>query len=509
MREMSLARREALMLAAAALLVLILMLPNAPFRHVPSEDAGVFIYVAGSLPAGAPYRDVWDHKPPGIYLVDALGLAVGGLWGIWLFEVTALLAAVVLSYRALVAGGLGSPAGPLGTLAWLVAAPRLYLEDGFETTYPEVFALPLQMAALLLFIREEGRPAPTWRTAAIGALAAFAALLKPTVLGVWIAIALVLVVTRARKRRWADLGRRVLLLVLPAGVILAAVIFWLAAVGALSDALDEVIRYNAAYTAFASPADRFAAIASGLRLTLPSGLALLAVGGWLLALRGARSLLVTVALVALPLELLLASAGRGYHYYFIAWLPAMGILAGYVASRVHLRVGNAWVKRVLFVPALLMVVQPAVLVSRLTITPDDGSSREAATYIREHSGASDRVLVWGSRTEILVLADRRSPTRYVYGYAALATRGYASAARIDELVTALEREKPLLIVDVSKDSFVTPPLDRTGFIAWTSPEPQYAWLPETARIIDFVEANYERVSTLPQTGWPVWRLRSR
>jgi hypothetical protein len=509
MREMSLARREALMLAAAALLVLILMLPNAPLRHIPSEDAGVFIYVAGSLSEAAPYRDVWDHKPPGIYLVDALGLAMGGLWGIWLVEVAAVLAAVTLSYRALVSGGLGSPAGAFGTLAWLLAAPRLYLEDGFETSYPELYALPLQFAALLLFVREAGRPTPTWRTAAIGTLAGLAVLLKPTVAGIWIAIALVLLVTRARSRQWSDLARRIVLLAVPAAVPLAVAAVWLAAIGALGDALDEVVRYNAAYTAFASPADRVTAIASGLRLTLPSGLALLAVGGWFLALRGPRSPLVTLALVALPLELLLASAGRGYHYYFIAWLPAMGVLAGYLAARVHLGVGNPRVRRLLVVPYVLMAVLPAILVERLTLSPDDGSSREAAAYVREHTGASDRVLLWGSRTEVLVLAERGSPTRYVYQYAALATRGYASVARIDELLAALERARPLLIVDASKDSFVTPPLDRDGFAAWTSPEPQYAWLPETRRIMDFVEANYERVSTLPQTGWPVWRLRSR
>ena len=506
---MSLARREAFMLAAAALLVVILMLPNAPLRHVPSEDAGVFIYVAGLLPAGAPYCDLWDHKPPGIYLVDALGLAVGGLWGIWLLEIAALLAAVAISYRALVSGGLGSPAGPFGTLAWLVAAPRLYLEDGFETSYPELFALPLQFGALLLFVRDDSRATPTWRTGAIGALAALAVLLKPTVLGIWIAIVLVLVVTRARRSRWSDLARRLALVGAPAVAIVAVVVLWLGAAGALGDALDEVIRYNASYSAFASPADRLAAIARGLRLTLPSGLALLSVAGALLAARGPRTPLVTVALVALPVELLLASAGRGYHYYFIAWLPAMGVLAGHVAARVHLRVGNARAKRVLLVPAVLMAVLPAVLVARLTVTPDDGSSREAAAYVRDHSGTSDRVLLWGSRTEVLVLADRRSPTRYVYQYAALATRGYASVARIDELLVELERERPLLIVDASKDSFVTPPLDRAGLAAWTSPEPQYAWLPETLRIVDFVESNYERVTTLPQTGWPVWRLRSR
>jgi hypothetical protein len=110
---------------------------------------------------------------------------------------------------------------------------------------------------------------------------------------------------------------------------------------------------------------------------------------------------------------------------------------------------------------------------------------------------------------VLVLADRRSPTRLVYQYAALATRGYASPERIDDFVADLGRQRPLLIIDASKDSFVTPPLSRRGFAAWRSPEPQYAWLPETSRVIDFVEANYDLVGVLPQSGWPVWRLRSR
>jgi len=186
----------------------------------------------------------------------------------------------------------------------------------------------------------------------------------------------------------------------------------------------------------------------------------------------------------------------------------MGCLAGYAAARVHVRVGGERIKRVLLVPLVVMAILPAALVARLTLTPDDGASREAAAYVRANSAASDRVLVWGSRTEILVLAERRAASRFVYQYAPLATRGYASASRIDELLAELARARPLLIVDASKDSFVTPPLDRAGLASWLSPEPQYVWLPETERVVDFVEANYERVGTLPQTGWPVWRLRS-
>ncbi len=67
-----------------------LMLSVAPpFRGVPGRDSGVFLYVASMLLRGKlPYRDVWDHKPPAIYYLDALGLALGGrsTWGVWAIQ---------------------------------------------------------------------------------------------------------------------------------------------------------------------------------------------------------------------------------------------------------------------------------------------------------------------------------------------------------------------------------------------------------------------------------------
>jgi hypothetical protein len=149
-----------------------------------------------------------------------------------------------------------------------------------------------------------------------------------------------------------------------------------------------------------------------------------------------------------------------------------------------------------------------LLVTRLARIGDDGRFRAAAAYVAANTRPSDTVLVWGSHTEVLFLAQRLSPTRYVYQYAALSTRGYATSSRVAELLFELERRRPALILDASRDSFVTPPLDREGSRAWTSPEAQYAPLPETELVIGFVEANYQRAGTEPATGWPVWRLRA-
>src|SRR5206468_2659736 len=67
-----------------------------------------------------------------------------------------------------------------------------------------------------------------------------------------------------------------------------------------------------------------------------------------------------------------------------------------------------------------MAIVPLLLVGRLIGVRDDGAAREAATYVDYATTSADAVLVWGSRAEVLVLADRRSATRLVYQYAALA-----------------------------------------------------------------------------------------
>src|SRR5262245_997230 len=69
---------------------LIVLFPSNPTNMtLPSRDSGVFLYMGWRLLSGdIPYQDVWDHKPPLIYFVDALGLTLtpNSLWGIWFLE---------------------------------------------------------------------------------------------------------------------------------------------------------------------------------------------------------------------------------------------------------------------------------------------------------------------------------------------------------------------------------------------------------------------------------------
>jgi len=109
-----------------ALLAVAIHLPNLPFGKAPQEDAGVFLYAAQVLlDGGLPYRDVWDHKPPLIYVLDALGLLLGAgsPVGVWALQALAHAVAAVIGLRVM-SRAFGTSAAVFGTIAWLLGAPR-------------------------------------------------------------------------------------------------------------------------------------------------------------------------------------------------------------------------------------------------------------------------------------------------------------------------------------------------------------------------------------------------
>ncbi len=89
-----------LLYVAMGLLVAVVLVQYAPAcAKVPGRDAGVFLYIGDRiLNGGIPYLDVWDHKPPVIYFINAFGLLVGGgsVWGVWLLEFVALYSAALV-----------------------------------------------------------------------------------------------------------------------------------------------------------------------------------------------------------------------------------------------------------------------------------------------------------------------------------------------------------------------------------------------------------------------------
>jgi hypothetical protein len=168
------------------------------------RDQGIYACVADAvLRGGMPYRDAWDFKPPGIFVVYALTRALfgSGQWCIRLVEVLGLAsmtgAFVVLARRFFRDGRIGLIAG---VLAALVHAQLEF----WHTAQPESFGGIFIVWAMVLATYEpaaddahRGRK-ELFALVGCGALYAAAGLLKPPLIG-GVAVSAVFVFLRRRR----------------------------------------------------------------------------------------------------------------------------------------------------------------------------------------------------------------------------------------------------------------------------------------------------------------------
>ncbi len=519
-------RSAAFIVATSAALCSVALFLDRSTRFFLERDSGVFLYTARRvLVGGLPYRDVWDHKPPLIYYIDALGVALTdrGLPGVVLLEFAALLLATVLGALA-VARVLGLLPALIAAGAWTLTLPIL-LDGG---NLPEEFALPLQFLAIALYVSSSraGPKRATW--VALGAAAGAAVMLKPTVVGVWAAIYLCEAARALRARSFSAFIGPLVLGIPGALAVLAPVGLFFAASGTAGDLIDQVVRANAVYST-ASATERLAALAVGLKIWTFSGLLPIALIGWTIAVArlarasvaGTSDRLLMVAVLALPVEFALASApGRDYPQYFVASLPALSLLVAVAVAAARVMVERVAQRTRIAPRALLLAVFGLALVPFATVSPavaldrqqrgandQQRNRRDATAYVTVHTEPTQSVLFWGGEAGLNYTSGRRSPTRFAYQYP-LYLRGYQNAAQVDLLLAQVAADPPALIVDASSsDAVFVAPLSADERRDWRPSDPRYGSLAAIERFFAWVDAHYVRVDEIGPLRWRVYAPR--
>jgi len=509
----SLLLQNVLVILLLALAVLIVLNQANPLTTRLGRDSGMYAYVASHLMRGhTPYVSAWEHKPPGIFFIDALGLSLAGgtRWGIWLVEFVFLLAAALTGFHALKRHfGTGPALG--ASLIWL-AGLSLVLEGG---NFTEEFSLPFALISLLLFAMTLKRPPSFWLYAALGLATGCTFMLRPNNAGVQFAIILTeaaLILRRQRSWReslkgWLTLGAGFIIPVaLAAGYFLAR--------NAFQPFIEAAFLFNAAY---GGRVDLLGSFISGVRqLGFAAGVALV---GMLIAFGNLRDQFKGTAVdpillwlgLDFILEIVLSGlSGRNYPHYFISWLPWMAFACALLLSKLAPSF-ESWFQR-FALPALLGAIVFLALASvstlnayasafsRLAASPGEAQRQEQLPeYVNEHTQPGDTVYVWGGEAGVNFLAQRDAPTAH-FSYAQLGPSPLTNRLSA-EFYEQIVSHPPALILDQAGDQL--PPLSTPNPVQWLDAHNLYA-TPYMQEFFDFVHANYLYRTSV--AGVPVYAL---
>ena len=483
-------------LAGVALLAVAL---RAPVADLPLErDEGEYAYIAARwLDSGElPYRDAFDQKPPGVFVLYALAFGVGGQteaavrWTAQAWTLVTLAAIAALGRR------LFSPAAGVAAalLATLLTVDPSWLGNAVNT---ELVAIaPLSVGALAALRASTGGVGWSLLTGACGGLAL---LCKPVVAPI-VAFELATAVWRSgRARAHAFAGAAGM------AAVLAPVAVYFAAAGVWHELLDATVWNNLAYAGGTKLGDYrryFWAQFRGSLVPLGPVYAVAAAAPLLLLSSGAgrarRSLVWVGAWLAASLA---AVAAGGYfrQHYFVLTVPPLALLAGAALDGAARRLlPSTRAAAALAVAAALALVAHAVWRGWWYYGPASGAEKmgrlygsnpfpealPTARWIATHSAPDDRVFVYGSEPQLLFHAGRRSASRYIFVYPLTMPLGDA-AARQREALAAFDAAPPRFVVGVFVRSST---LDQPG----TPPELRQG-------LRERIERDYELAAVVPFT----------
>lgn len=525
-KNIKLVSEKVIIIFFLAILVALTLVQANPITTYPSRDGGAFNYIGRLILEGKlPYVDVWDSKPPGIFYLNAFALWLGRntRWGIWLVEFVFLFGAACVGYKLMKT--LWQPgAAIIGTIIWLWGLNGVLSGGNFTEEYPLLF----NFLAIYAFWNSIQKPKKVIYDLAIGFTLALSFLFRANNIGIQVSIILTWLVVLIASKKFLLLFQKLSMICIGTLVVLAVICVYFLLNGTLIAMFEASIVYNFYYGG-----------REGLHLWRSSivrgfsdldGTAWVALIGYIIvAWRMVKGIMVrhleemTLFLfIGWPIEMILSGvSGRGYGHYFISWLPIVSLLSGLAFSFALIKIFKSWIgelfcKRTgivlwMLIIALMMIFWKDWVVykdSFYKVVFDRGSGIEAvhpvAQYIHENTDSHDTVLIWGGQAGLNFMADRDSPTAYIF-YPGYTTSPIASKAEEIFLYDITTRPPVLIVdayIDAPDDILSLDPGTRQAQIA--AGKGQTFHPDNLDRVFEFVESHYELETGI--ANYAVYRL---
>ncbi len=445
------------LLVLAAIPVLLYL----PFSGTPFErDEGVYATIAqGILRGDMPYRDLFDNKPPLVFVWYAISFSLFGesVYAPRIVAAACLgVTAVLLYHQARIALPQGAAYAAAILFAISTGLPWVALHANTEA----YMLLPL-VGSLLAFTHGMKEEKLKWFFVA-GLLVGLAMMTKQVAMWNLLALALVALIwhRRTAENSWQAIAPTFWMFT-GALISLSIVALPFALTGSLDDFLYANLSYNWVYVNFLSWAQRFANLGYGMLFF--SAIAAPFIAGSIAGLvviwrRRAAVTDYVLILWAVASAIGVASGGRFFPHYFLQLMPSLAVLTGVVIYDRFVNGNQHVLSRPAWMMALFFIVVSVGTTAVLYISPLEAEQRVServyqqkewertsenlGNYIQARSNPDDTIFNYGRESQLYFYADRAPAVPYFYDW----VLEYDENA-LAEIIAGLDEARPVYIVD--------------------------------------------------------------
>ncbi len=437
-----------------------------PVLDLPPEwDSGCFMYMGKYWKEGLiPYKDMWDHKGPVLYLLNMIGVIIGGKEGVIFLQFFLSSMSLMYMYKAFQKYVHQLPAFFIATIGLLLL---LLLHQTANQT--EQWALFFQGLSMFLYFKHFHlaiKDRKIWLV--LGFLMGCVFLIRPNQIALYMTIVIAEVVySYFNKVKFKILFTYGILMLFGFLIPLIAFGTYFMVHNAFHEMLDCMFTFNFIY----ADSGKSTTIVDNIKVALTTipffWLVIFCIlfnyGLYILKYKYVKRenwFLLLFASLWLVFEMYLSSlAGAYFLHYYIQWiLPMLLMSVSFINSlqfiindKKSLKKWQLLLSVIFFIFAAYTAVKNhAKQMDVLKAYKENNMAREkVAAIVAANSEKDDYMLEWGRVDGINFMAGRRSPSRYLYPYA-LDTKGYTNNKKVAEFCDEIKLNQPKFIIDASK-----------------------------------------------------------
>lgn len=381
-------------------------------------DSSVFRTIAMQMQRGLmPYRDSFDHKGPLLYIYNYLGILIRQHRGIWIIE---FLSAFVTFGFMFKTARLKCDRQQAFLVLMICIAPLYgYFEGGNLT---EEYALPFIAVSLYIFgdYFINGRISKI-RLGVCGLGFGAVCLLRVNMIAVWIVFCCAVLLQSTLSKRLKEVSGFLVWFLVGVGAIMIPICCWLILNHAFADFIKDYFVFNAMYTQDAAGAtvlnkySSFSKFVNNIYV-----LTAILVTGY--SCRNKKLFHMAYLGYEIAGLLLICMSGQSFAHYGMVLVPMLVYPFSLLLSRETMK-ERRWLLAFVFYLAVAQVI-PAWMgginqTAEYWLTENKTRERtdtigQICTYIKENTGKSDRIIVWGNWNIIYVQSERLPASKYSY-----------------------------------------------------------------------------------------------